>query len=206
MESNSDPVSIWIDQLKDEDDSAAHNLWFHFVDRLQASARKKLKPSTRRVYDEEDAAQSAFHSVCAGISAGRFPDLKDRESLWQLLLVITSRKVSQRHRHDHRQRRDVRRTVTDSIFVSSGEGTSLGAINDSPSREPTPEFAAEFVDVCETLFNSLDDPQLMQVALLKIEGFADGEIAQRLDSSRRTVQRRLEIIRRHWKALDLDNE
>lgn len=201
-----DPVTLWIDQLRVKDDTAAHHLWHHFVNRLQASARKKLGSTTRRVYDEDDAAQSAFHSVCAGITAGRFPDLSDRESLLHLLLVITSRKITQRVRYDHRQRRDVRRLVTDSIFVKASEDTRPRVVDAAPSREPTPEFAAEFVDVCDSLFNSLDDSQLQDVALLRIEGFDDNEIAAKLNCSRRTVQRRLEIIRRHWKDLDQDHE
>ncbi len=201
-----DPVTLWIQQLRSEDDSAAHNLWHHFVHRLQISARSKLRPSTRRVYDEEDAAQSAFHSVCAGISAGRFPELNDREGLLHLLLVITSRKVSQRVRYEHRKRRDVRRVTTDSIFAKTTEVTTAPRIESAQSREPTPEFAVEFVDVCETLFESLDDPQLKKVALLRIEGFTDDEIGAKLTCSRRTVQRRLEVIRRHWENLDLDNE
>jgi len=200
-ESN-DPVTLWMDQLRAEDDSAASNLWHHFVNRIQESARRKLGSTTRRVYDEEDVAQSAFHSVCSGISAGRFPDLNDRESLLHLLLAITSRKVSQRVRHDHRKRRDVNRLITDSIFVRSSGDVLPRVVDSVPSREPTPEFAIEFVDVCESLFKSLDDQQLKDVALLRIEGFEDSEIAKKLNCSRRTVQRRLEIIRRHWKDMD----
>ena len=77
---------------------------------------RNSRPETRRVYDEEDAAQSAFHSVCAGIAAGRFPDLGSRGNLWHLLVVITARKVAHRQRHDHQQRRDVHRNLSDSIF------------------------------------------------------------------------------------------
>src|SRR5438094_672479 len=110
--SSDDPVTLWIDELRNADEAAAQKLWLHFVSRLYDLARKKLMPETRRVYDEEDAAQSAFHSVCAGIAAGRFPDLQDRDSLWHLLLAITGRKVAHRHRHDRQQRRDVRRNLS----------------------------------------------------------------------------------------------
>ena len=73
------------------------------------------------------------------------------------------------------------------------------------SRDPTPEFAAEFVETCETLFQSLDDPALRQVVALRLEGYEDAEIADRLRCSRRTVQRRLEVIRRHWNRLELSS-
>jgi hypothetical protein len=114
--SSDDPVTLWIDELRQADQAAARKLWNHFVARLYELGRKKLRPETRRVYDEEDAAQSAFHSVCAGIAAGRFPDLGSRESLWHLLVVITARKVADRHRHD----RPLTVTVKLTVWPASG--------------------------------------------------------------------------------------
>ena len=139
-----DPITVWIDQLREGDDSAARSLWNHFFLRLYELARHKLRNTTRRVYDEEDAAQSAFNSVCAGIMAGRFPDLQDRDSLWRLMLVITAQKVANRHRYDQQQRRDVRRNLSDFILTNSDQDLDGGRVP-LASREPTPEFAAEFV-------------------------------------------------------------
>ena len=176
------------------------------MQQLYQSARNRLTPATRRVYDEEDAAQSAFHSVCAGLAAGRFPDLHDRNSLWRLLLTTTARKVTRRHQHDHRLRRDVSRNVTDTIFANSPDESTAGGEQGFFSREPTPEFAAEFGEVCERLFRSLDDPLLQQITTLRMEGYSDAEIADRMNCSRRTVQRRLEIIHRHWERLTFPDE
>src|SRR5581483_9634883 len=178
-----DPVTLWIDELRNADEAAARKLWNHFVNRLYEFGRSRLRPETRRVYDEEDAAQSAFHSVCAGIAAGRFPDLDDRESLWHLLLVITARKVAHRQRDDMRQRRDMRRNLSASIFVPSSDDSAPAGVDVMVSREPTPEFATEFVDTCELLFKSLDDPALQQVVELRMEGYVDAEIADRLKCS-----------------------
>ncbi len=189
------PVSLWIDELKRGEPAAAEKIWQHFVSRLCDVARKKLTPATRRVYDEEDAAQSAFHSLCAGITNGRFPNLSDRESLWRLLVVITSRKVSHRHRYDRQACRDIGRTATDSVFQPANDAPPHV---DLPSREPTPEFSAEFVDTCEKLFGALQDPLLHRIGQLKIEGYGDDEIAQHVGFSRRTVQRKIERIRRIW--------
>jgi DNA-directed RNA polymerase specialized sigma24 family protein len=114
-----DPISVWIKDLRSGEDSAAQKIWNHFVGRLYQAVRSQIRQETRRVYDEEDAAQSAFHSLCAGIAAGRFPDLNDGESLWRLLLVIASRKVAHRHRYDEREQRDIRRTIYDgTLFVN----------------------------------------------------------------------------------------
>ena len=200
-----DPITLWIDQLRQGDDLAARDLWNHFFRRLHELARHKLRLTTRPVYSEEDAAQSAFHSVCAGIVAGRFPDLQDRDSLWRLMLVITAQKVANRHRYDQQQRRDVRRNSSDSIFTDSRQNLDARAMT-AASREPTPEFAAEFVDICECLFRSLEDSTLKEIAGLKLEGYTDSEIADRLKCSRRTVQRRITIIRRHWQRLEVAHD
>lgn len=188
-----DPISVWIDELRNEDAAAARKLWHHYVERLIEAAQRRLHPATRSVYDEEDAVQSAFQSFYAGLIEGRFPDLQDRNDLWRLLLVITARKISGRHRADLRQCRDSRRKTAGSWFIDRTEGGVSSAL---VSREPTPEFAAEFADVCEMFMQSLGDSELQRVATLRMEGYTDGEIGERLGCSRSTVQRRLEIIRR----------
>jgi DNA-directed RNA polymerase specialized sigma24 family protein len=120
------------------------------------------------------------------------------------MLVITAQKVSNRHRYDQRQRRDVRRNLANSIFTNSPEVVAgdLGLA----SLEPTPEFAVEFVETCERLFQSLEDSTLKEIATLKMEGYTDNEVADRLKCSRRTVQRRLMIIRRHWEKLEVGRD
>ena len=59
--------------------------------------RSLLRSSVRRGHDaasdEEDAALSAFDSLCAGLARGRFPQLADRDDLWRLMVVTTTRKV-----------------------------------------------------------------------------------------------------------------
>ena len=201
MLSTDDPITLWIDELRRTDEEAAQKLWEHYIRRLYDLARKRLLPETRRVYDEEDAAHSAFRSFCMGLAAGHFPDLRDRESLWHLLLAITARKVARRHRHDQQDRRDVRRNAAAPIR-SMGDSAPSGVENIA-SNEPTPEFAAEFVETCENLYQRLDDPALQEVVALRLESYTDDEIAERLGCSRRTVQRRLEVVRRQWLRLEL---
>ena len=205
--SSDDPVTLWIDELRHADEAAARKLWNHFFTRLYELGRKKLRPETRRVYDEEDAAQSAFQSVCAGIAAGRFPDLGGRGNLWHLLVVITATEggASTAARSPAAPGR-APESGRFHLLASQRGFARMPRMNVLVSREPTPEFAAEFVETCESLFQSLDDPALQQVVALRMEGYEDAEIADRLKCSRRTVQRRLEVIRRHWDRLELSSE
>ena len=192
-----DPVTHWMNHLREGDERAARQLWVHFVDRLQTSLKQKLQPNTRRVYDEEDAAQSAFFSLCRGITAGRYPDLTDRRSLWNLLLTIAARKVNHRHRFDHQKKRDIARTEEMTIVLSGGDLSTLE--RPLPSAEPTPEYLAEFHETWCALFESLEDKTLEEVSRMKIEGYSDAEIGDKLGLTDRTIRRKVERIRRIWK-------
>ena len=147
-----------------------------------------------------------FHSVCRGLAEGRFPDLQDRDSLWRLMLVITGNKIANRHRFDQQLRRDIRRTSTESIFTESHTNQSGQFGSGLLSREPTPEFVAEFQETTDRLFAALDEPELKEIAILRVEGYNDNDIAEKLNCSRRTVQRRLTMIRRCWETLELIDE
>lgn len=202
-----DAVSIWIEDLKNTDDSAAEKLWNHFFLRLHSIAKKKLNSKSNTVYDEEDAAQSAFLSFCNGIAAGRFPDLNDRHSLWKLLLVIASRKISNRHKYDRRQKRDIGRTFGEAVFRQSTHAdVEYSSNGEFLCCEPSPEFVAEFSETCDRLFNQLNDSRLQQTLRLRLEGYAINEIADRMICSRRTVQRSMELIRRRWRELESTDE
>src|SRR5262249_35733985 len=78
-----------------------------------------------------------------------------------------------------------------------GGGSSLeGAIG----TEPTPAFAAEVADQCRALLDLLGDPDLRRVALWKLEGYTNAEIAGLLERSVATVELKLKRIRLKWEA------
>ncbi len=160
-------------------------------------ARSRMSSTTRRIYDEEDAAVSAFRSLCRGIEANRFPEVGDRGNLWALLVVITSRKIANRFRYDHQQRRNTNHTVHESMLQST-EDSRLQVLPSLPSKEPTPAFAAEVADMSEYLMSLLPEPDLKRLVLLKLEGHTNEDVAEILKVTRRTVQRKLERIRRIW--------
>ena len=192
-----EPVSMWIEQIAAADQDAASRLWAHFCQRLMVFARGRMSPSARRIYDEEDAALSAFRSLCRGIEAQRFPEVGDRGNLWALLVVITSRKIANRFRYEHQQRRDANQTLNESILQPS-DGSGVGLLQSLPCREPTPAFAAEVADMSEYLMSQLPEPDLRKLVLLKLEGYTNEEVAEWMKITRRTVQRKLELIRRIW--------
>src|SRR5262249_25150611 len=98
-------VTRWVEALKGGDLAAAQPLWERYHRQLIALARRKLESSPRRLADEEDVVQSAFHSFFRGVARGRFPRLDDRDNLWRLLVVITARKAVDQLAREHAGRR-----------------------------------------------------------------------------------------------------
>jgi DNA-directed RNA polymerase specialized sigma24 family protein len=189
----SETVTGWIDQLANGDEQAAEHLWQHVCLQLQEFARQKLDVRTRRRYDENDAANSAFHSLCRGLADGRLA-AENRDALWGLLAVITSRKVSERRRYLNRQKRGGGVVRGESGFAEFGPA-GIDAIH---GRQTPPEVQAEIAESCALLFDALPDDTMKRIVLLKFEGFTNGEVASELKCTQRTIERKLERIRRIW--------
>jgi DNA-directed RNA polymerase specialized sigma24 family protein len=192
-------VTQWIDRLKAGDPDAAQKLWERYFRRLVGLARKKLRAAPRRAADEEDVALSAFDSFCRGAEQDRFPQLNDRLDLWQLLVLLTARKAVDLAQHERRQKRGGG-AVLDEAALSRGAGSSDpgAALDRIEAPEPTPAFAAQVAEECRRLLERLDSPELLAVALHKVEGYSNEEIAAQLGCGVRTVERRLRLIRSIW--------
>jgi len=191
-------VTRWVTALKGGDAAAAQPLWERYHRKLVSLARQKLRSARRRVADEEDVVQSAFHSFFQGVARGRFPQLDDRDNLWRLLVVITARKALDQLAHEYSKRRGGG-TLQGESRISPGEpGWDEAAIEQVVGEEPTPEFAAQVAEEYEQLLDLLGEETLRRVAVWKMEGLTNDEIAGKLDCSRRTVARKLETIRVLW--------
>jgi DNA-directed RNA polymerase specialized sigma24 family protein len=122
--STSGSVTHWVRELQAGNHLAAEKLWQGYFHRLVGLARAKLKNRPRRVADEEDVALSAFHSFCRGAEQGRFPQLSDRDDLWQLLVVITARKAADLVQQECRQKRGGGKVRGDSALAGPQDSMS----------------------------------------------------------------------------------
>jgi DNA-directed RNA polymerase specialized sigma24 family protein len=192
-------VSQWIDRLKAGEPDAAQKLWERYFRRLVGLARKKLRTAPRRAADEEDVALSAFDSFCRGAEQGRFSQLHDRLDLWQVLVLLTARKALDLAQHERRQKRGGGAVLDEAALPApSGSSAAEGALERIAGPEPTPAFAAQVAEEYGRLLERLDSPELRTVAMRKVEGYGNEEIAAQLGCGLRTVERRLRLIRSLW--------
>jgi RNA polymerase sigma factor (sigma-70 family) len=188
-------VTRWVDQVQAGDSGAVKQLWERYFAHLVREARKKLRNAPRRAADEEDVALSAFESFCRNAENGKFPDLMDRDGLWRLLVVITGRKAIHLIRDERRQKRwGGVAPVADSL----GDGGDIPILEKILSREPTPDLAAQVAEECRRLLRLLDDKELEQIALRRMEGYTVEEITAKLGCAPRSVKRKLKLIRGVW--------
>jgi DNA-directed RNA polymerase specialized sigma24 family protein len=194
----SESVTEWIAGLKAGDPTAAQPLWERYFRQLVDLARARLRAAPRRVADEEDVALSVFDSLCRGAATGRFPLLADRDDLWRLLVVVTARKAANLVKHERRQKRGGGRVVDEEALAPANAPDASRGLEAIIGREPTPAFAYQVAEECRRLLGALDDAQLRDIAILKLEGYTDAEVAARLGCTDRTVRRRLQLIRKVW--------
>jgi RNA polymerase sigma factor (sigma-70 family) len=183
-------VTTWIGLLQAGEDQAAQRLWERYFPRLIELARARLQGVSRQVSDEEDVALSAFHCFFQAVARKQIPQLSNRDDLWRTLVLITAGKAVDERRRQQSQKRGGSRCT---------DGRPDGqALEEIIGCEPDPAFAAQIADEFQVLLARLADDRLREIALLKLEGYTNEEIAQRLNCNPRSVTRRLTVIRRVW--------
>jgi DNA-directed RNA polymerase specialized sigma24 family protein len=193
-------VSRLLEGLKASDDAAAQSLWKRFCDRLVRLAGQKLRHTRRRVADEDDIALSAFNSQCVGARRGRFAAPANRDGLRGLLVFITAQKVADQIAHERRQKRGGGRVRGESALAGDPRTNHEGGFNRVLSQSPGPATLNVWAEEYARRLDQLGDETLRQVAELRMQGYKVQEIAERLGLARRTVHRKIDLIRKVWLA------
>jgi DNA-directed RNA polymerase specialized sigma24 family protein len=140
-----------------------------------------------------------MNSFCRGMAGHRFDEVNDHEDLWKLLVTITARKACAQKRRHFADKRGGGAVRGESVFpcIDDGEDHDQG-IGQVLGKEPTPELANMVAEDCRRMLAGLGDESLREVALWTLEGYGTQEIAEKLGCVRRSVERKLERIRRKW--------
>ena len=146
-----------------------------------------------------------FSGWCISLASDWKARRVDAESLWPLLMAITANKSVDLIRENNRQKRGGSgRPSGDAPMAVPSHESSL---SDLISREPTPEFAAQISDNLQHLLRVLDstgDPDLRRIAILRMDGYSNQEIAESVGCVRRSVERKLQLIAGLWEKDGVD--
>jgi RNA polymerase sigma factor (sigma-70 family) len=189
-------VTTWIARIKAGESAAAQQLWNRYLTRLVQVAKTHLAGGPNQIADADDVVVTAYERFLRFTQQGRFPQLDDRSDLWQVLVTLTERAAIDQRRRLSAQKRGER--ITQSLSAGPRAGEDSHSYWQLQSLEPTPEFAVAATEQFKRLLNLLDDDLLRRVAVAKLDGFTNKEIAAQEALSVRTVERKLNIIRQTW--------
>lgn len=186
-------VTQFFGQLRAGDRSAAQQLWEHYCPRLLALARKTLMGRMPRGTGPEDAVQSAFISFWQRAEKGQFVGDVDRNQLWNLLGLITVRKALKQAGRERSLKRGGGKVIPQHALLDrSGNPMTFDEV---AGTTPAPEFDM----ICEEMLGLLDE-ETRTIALQRLMGYKNREIADELQCTERKVERKLQLIRAIWEA------
>jgi DNA-directed RNA polymerase specialized sigma24 family protein len=192
--SHSESVTGWVRQARSGDEEAARKLWERYFHRIVDVARARLG-MRRAAFDEEDVALSSFDRVMRALRLDLVNAPADRFEFWGLLTLNLRRRLADRRKMEGAVKQGGGRDSEKPTRRCHRSNESLDRL---PARVDDPQIAAAMAETCRLLLGSLQDEELEQVAVWKLEGLTDDEIAAKLCYSRRTVQRMLRNIRTLW--------
>jgi RNA polymerase sigma-70 factor (ECF subfamily) len=190
-----DSFADFVKRLQSGDDAASRQLFERFARQLVAMARRRFDGPLKHKVDPEDVVQSAYKSFFSRHADGNV-DVRNWNSLWGLLTIITVRKCSERVAYHRAQQRDVAREVarpTDSTPPIEGL-----------SREPTPAEAAELAETVTQLMSGLDVNE-RPVLELSLQGYSTREISEQLNRAERTVRLLRERVRKRLERMQQEH-
>ena len=190
-----DSIMYWLERLNEGDDDSAYQIWDHCFDKLLRIAKRRLGDLPNRSDDEEDLALSAFNSLCRGAREGRFRQLKSNNDLWQILVMITSRKAANRMKYHLAEKRGGGKVRGDSAF---GKKSQSGSMRIEEAAAVDDAFGESLTLECREMIESLGDETLKQIAILRLERYTNREIAEKIERAESTVDLKLKLIRQRW--------
>jgi RNA polymerase sigma factor (sigma-70 family) len=186
-------VSQWISQLRAGEDEALAKLHRRYWPVLLRLARRKLQVLPNRAADEEDVAQEAFWGFYRSFKRGRLPVLRNRTDLLALLTIITARKAATLIERETARKRGG--------SIAPAHATPLDQLQDS---DPTPQQEALLHDCYEQYMSRLPE-NLRPFAERFLSGLTYREIAQQMNCSERTVERKIPLVLELWQNMAADS-
>jgi DNA-directed RNA polymerase specialized sigma24 family protein len=146
-------------------------------------------------------AQQAFWQFCKSVRAGGFPHLTNRHELLALLSHITACQAVNQIKHEVGvQKRGGGDVKGESVFElprDSAEGSTRG-LEQVEDRGLSPLEMSLLNDCYQHYVQGLPD-HLREVAELHLAGWTYREIAEQLDCTERTVDRKMALIQANWR-------
>lgn len=166
-------------------EEAAQQIFNRYAERLVALARRRISQRLAGRLDPEDVVQSVFRTFFHRVREGQFA-LHDQDDLGKLLVRITVHKTLRKVAYHKAAKRN--------------PGLEMGQGKDAQScweeimdGEPSPDAAVAFLDQMEN-FMSQFQPLERQILEMRLQGYSNDEICQKLNTYDRKIRRVIERV------------
>jgi RNA polymerase sigma-70 factor (ECF subfamily) len=181
-------------RLRRGDNDAASQVINRYAGRLIALTRSRLDERLRRRVDPEDVLQSVLRSFFVRLAHGEYL-LRDWDSMWGLLVCITTRKCARALTRHRAASRDMGREKAG--VLSRPE---LIEALDCLDRGPGPEDAALMEEALDQALRGFTTAE-RQAVLLSLRGLAPADVAGHVGCSVSKVYRVLHHVRERLKRI-----
>jgi DNA-directed RNA polymerase specialized sigma24 family protein len=177
-----------------QNEEAVRFLWERYFNRLCGFIEGQLYSRHKRINSADEVASDAFLALLDGVKQSRFHSVRNRDELWQMLTLIGARRSTNIRIKHNRQKVGGGKVQGESAFGSRG----IGDLADFIQRDLSPDDYVELQEMIEDLLSQLPDSQVREVALLRMSGYSNSEIAEKIGRVERTVELKLKLIRTIW--------
>jgi DNA-directed RNA polymerase specialized sigma24 family protein len=193
---------IQLAQLGESD--AVRHLSHRYYNMISELAATMIIGRAKHVVGGDDIANNVLHLFFDGARRGRFLGIQNRDDFWSLLSMMAARKAISEMRKATAKKRGGNRVKTESEFPSlqsSEEEQITFDINQIPDKIALPELQSLMREQHSLLINELGGDAKREVVDLRLRGYKDQEIADKLRVSKRYVEEIMatarNILKRH---------
>lgn len=180
MKTDPDSFAILIDRVRDGDRKAAEDLVSRYEDTVLRAVRRKLNRRMRKRFDSIDFSQDVWKSFFGNLR--EIGEFQRPEELTAFLTRVSANKVIDECRRSLiSKKNNINReqSMNDSVAM---EG------NIPPGNQATPSEFAIAGEQRDLLLHD-QSPEYRKIIELRLQGLNHGEIAERMQVSRRTILR-----------------
>jgi RNA polymerase sigma-70 factor (ECF subfamily) len=179
-------LSAILSRARSGNSEAEEALHREFVGRLVRLASQRINKRFQAKIDADEVVQSVFVSFFRRNAVGEF-QVENWNDLWALLVTITLRKCSTKVTSFMTAKRNV--SLERTVAREPGESSLSVA-----ASEPSPLEIATFNESLDQLFDLLT-PLQQEIVTLRLKGYSNVEISQKIGRTERTVYRSLDKVR-----------
>lgn len=165
-----------------KDQQAASLIFQRYFDKLVRRLKGQIHRKLQAVSDSDDLASYALSEVIRYLEEGRYPDLRNREGLWAMLVAVGQLRLKQRIRDGHAGVRNIE------LEVGQADGSAVFEVQ-ARTRELPPDFWPEVFEQLGVLIGRLK-PTECKVLALELQGYETKEMEARLSASGVTIGER----------------